>query len=145
MYTITIKTPPIYQEGKVSDLIPHLLEHTTTLNLQLTPKIYFSAVVDADPTYFGEYTKIDLSEGQNWENYVQMLCKPVSQALFERERKTLNEELQESQSDDSTMLYKKIQTVLYGASHARTHKQPSYGDFCAYHQTYYTKENMIVS
>lgn len=145
MYTITIKTPPIYQESKVSDIIPHLLEHTTTLNLPLTPKSYFSAIVDADPTYFGEYTKIELPEGQNWEIYIQMLCKPVSQDLFERERKTLNEELQESQSDASTMLYKKIQTVLYGASHSRTHKQPNYRDFCTYHQTYYTKENMIVS
>ena len=145
MYTITIKTPPIYQEGKVSDLIPHLLEHTTTLNLPLTPKSYFSAVVDADPTYFGEYTKIELPEGQNWETYIQMLGRPVSQDLFERERKTLDEELKESQSDASTVLYKKIQTVLYGASHSRTHKQPSYRDFCVYHQTYYTRENMIVS
>jgi hypothetical protein len=144
MVTITLKTPHSNIGGKRSTIIPHLVEHTASINSKLTPQSFFDLVADTDPTYYGTFTKIDLPDSMDWKKYITLLTQPISQELFEHERHALKQELTYTKESEINKLYTKIESKLYG-SLSTAIKKPTFQDFTTYHQTYYIPQNMIVS
>lgn len=144
MLTITIKTPLVHKKDKVNNLTPHLLEHASLLSIGMTSSGYFWPLNQNHTLYFDTYTKVALYGKCSRQKFLAIVSQPPEKAIFDRERKTLQEELLGDKHRSFTKTYWALYAIL--SWHTRGHqRKPSYEELIQYQKQYYVKENIVVS
>jgi len=110
----------------------------------MSPKNYFSYLVDATASTFSGYTMIQIPDEINEHEVIAIITSPIPKELFEKERKSYHEEIKEIKNEYVHRLHNKVAKKLYNNKHTSA-KKPSYKAIVSYHNKRYSRDSMIIS
>jgi hypothetical protein len=144
---ITISTPAYKDaDGTLSYFPAHLVEHCVGVPYPMDEAHFFSSVIDSDRDFFESYTRYYFPDTHDIDTCIAMLISPISPDVYIHELKLILLELEEKNNGCEGKILVALGEALYG--HTAPTSTPitiSYNDLTAYHQRYYTQDNMCIT
>jgi hypothetical protein len=78
---------------KLSDFIPHLIEHCVTKKQKIDNKTYFDYIDNTKLTTFLDYTVFEIPDYFDLEKFIKKITEKLDKAILKIETKIIKEEL----------------------------------------------------